>query len=80
MENKRPSWDEYFMNVAHSVRERATCDRGRAGCVIVKDKRILTTGYVGSPAGLAHCDEAGHIIKELKHEDGSITKHCLRTI
>ncbi|MFH1270900.1 MAG: cytidine/deoxycytidylate deaminase family protein [Nanoarchaeota archaeon] len=80
MENKRPSWDEYFMNVAHSVRERATCDRGRAGSVIVKDKRILTTGYVGSPSGLAHCDDVGHIIKELKHENGEITKHCLRTI
>jgi len=77
---KRPSWDEYFMNIANSVRERATCDRGKAGSVIVKDKHILTTGYVGSPAGLPHCDEVGHLIKEMKHENGETTKHCLRTI
>ncbi|MBU0907023.1 MAG: cytidine/deoxycytidylate deaminase family protein [Nanoarchaeota archaeon] len=76
---KRPSWDEYFMNIANVVRERATCDRGRAGTVIVKDKHILTTGYVGSPPGLPHCDDVGHIIKEIKHENGEITKHCLRT-
>lgn len=80
MENsKRPSWDEYFILICKAVRARATCDRGRNGVVIAKDKRILSTGYVGSPAGLPHCDEIGHIIKEIKHEDGRISKHCLRT-
>ena len=45
----RPSWDDYFLNLADTVSERATCNRGRSGCVIVKDKQILVTGYVGSP-------------------------------
>lgn len=78
--NKRPSWDEYFIGICKAVRERATCDRGRNGVVIARNKRLLTTGYVGSPAGLPHCDDVGHIIKELKHEDGRVSKHCLRTI
>ncbi len=75
----RPSWDEYFMNIVHAVGQRGTCDRGRSGCVVVKDKRILTTGYVGSPSGMPHCDEIGHQMKTVTHEDGSISKHCLRT-
>ncbi|MBU0636163.1 AAA family ATPase, partial [Candidatus Micrarchaeota archaeon] len=53
---KRPSWDEYFIELSRVVAKRATCDRGRSGCVIVLDKHILTTGYVGSPPGMAHCD------------------------
>jgi dCMP deaminase len=56
----RPSWDEYFMSIAELVGSRGTCDRGRAGTVTVKNKRILTTGYVGSPVGLPSCDEEGH--------------------
>lgn len=76
----RPSWDEYFLKLADSVATRATCDRGRSGCVIVKDKQILVTGYVGSPRGLAHCDEVGHLMKKVIHEDGSITQHCVRTV
>lgn len=67
----RPTWDEYFMDLAHSVSKRATCDRGRAGCVIVRDKQILVTGYVGSPVGLPHCDDVGHLMKKVVHEDGS---------
>jgi len=84
MENKpqhlRPSWDQYFIDLAHSVSKRATCDRGRAGCVIVRDKQILVTGYVGSPRGLAHCDEVGHLMKKVTHEDGSESFHCVRTV
>lgn len=76
----RPSWDQYFMDLAHSVSKRATCDRGRAGCVIVKDKQILVTGYVGSPRGLKHCDEVGHLMKKVIHEDGSVSQHCVRTV
>ena len=49
--NVRPSWDEYFMEIANTVSKRATCDRGRSGCVIVRDRQILVTGYVGSPKG-----------------------------
>jgi len=77
---KRPSWDQYFMEIAATVAKRATCDRGRSGCVIARDKQILVTGYVGSPRGLAHCDDIGHLIKKVFHEDGRITQHCMRTV
>ena len=76
----RPSWDEYFMEIARTVAKRATCDRGRSGCVIARNKQILVTGYVGAPTGLAHCDEVGHQMKKMVHEDGSITQHCVRTV
>lgn len=75
----RPSWDEYFMNITRAVAERATCDRGRSGCLIARDKQILVTGYVGSPKGLPHCDEVGHQMKTVTHEDGHQSQHCLRT-
>lgn len=75
----RPSWDEYFINISRVVAERATCDRGRSGCVIAKDKQILVTGYVGSPKGLPHCDEVGHQFEDTIHEDGVTRKHCIRT-
>jgi len=76
----RPSWDEYFLKLADTVASRATCDRGRSGCVIVKDRQILVTGYVGSPRGLPHCDEVGHLMKKMIHEDGTVTQHCVRTV
>ena len=76
----RPSWDEYFLEVMHAVAKRATCGRGRSGCVIARDKQILTTGYVGSPIGLPHCDEAGHDFKKVMKEDGTISEHCVRTV
>lgn len=76
----RPSWDEYFMEVCRAIAKRATCDRGRSGCVIARDHQVLATGYVGAPAGLPHCDEVGHQLKQLVHEDGAVTKHCVRTV
>lgn len=79
-ETERPSWDEYFIELSRSVAKRATCDRGRSGCVIVKDNQILVTGYVGAPSGLPHCDEVGHKMKKMVHEDGSTTQHCVRTV
>jgi Deoxycytidylate deaminase len=79
-QHKRISWDEYFMKVCDAVSERATCDRGRSGCVIAKDNQLLVTGYVGSPAGLPHCDEEGHQFKQMIHEDGHTTTHCVRTV
>ncbi len=75
----RPTWDEYFMGIVDAVSKRATCDRGRTAVVIVKDKRILSTGYVGSPMGAPHCDDVGHLMKKVIHEDGSISQHCMRT-
>jgi dCMP deaminase len=83
MENNkadRPTWDEYFMELAQTVAKRATCDRGRSGCVITRDKQILVTGYVGSPRGLPHCDEVGHLMKKVEHEDGRVSQHCMRTV
>jgi dCMP deaminase len=79
-EHQRPSWDEYFMDLANTAAKRATCDRGRSGCVIVREKQVLVTGYVGSPKGMPHCDEVGHLFKKVYHEDGSITQHCVRTV
>ncbi|TFG99827.1 MAG: cell division protein DedD [Calditrichales bacterium] len=76
----RPSWDEYFMRLVDEVAKRATCDRGKSGCVIVKDKRILCTGYVGSPPGFPHCSEIGHLLKQIADEDGTVRQHCVRTI
>ncbi len=76
----RPSWDEYFMEICRTVAKRATCDRGRSGCVITLHNRILVTGYVGAPSGLPHCDDAGHMFKKTVHEDGSVTQHCVRTV
>jgi len=77
-EFKRPSWDEYFMEIARVVGTRGTCDRGRNGAVLVKNKRIITTGYVGAPKNLPHCSEVGHLMSDVII-DGKITKHCIRT-
>ena len=68
------------MEIADTVSKRATCDRGRSGCVVVRDRQILVTGYVGSPKGLPHCDEVGHQLKQMVHEDGTVTQHCVRTV
>lgn len=71
MVKNRIDWDHYFMEIAKVAATRATCDRKHVGAVVVKDKRILSTGYNGSISGTAHCDEVGHMM-----EDG----HCVRTI
>ena len=76
----RPSWDEYFLEMVDNVATRATCDRGRSGCVIAKDTRVLATGYVGSPPGLPHCDEVGHLMKKVIDDDATVRQHCMRTV
>jgi dCMP deaminase len=76
---KRPSWDEYFLKMVEIVGTRGTCDRGRSGCVVVRDKRILTTGYVGSPVGMPHCDDIGHEMHTVIGDDGKTSQHCIRT-
>lgn len=76
---QRPPWDEYFLKIAEMVGSRGTCDRGRSGCVITRDKRIICTGYVGSPKGLSHCDEIGHEMHTVIDENGRTTEHCIRT-
>lgn len=68
--NDRPSWDEYFLKLAMLASERATCPRMHVGCVLVKDKFVLATGYNGSLPGQPHCDEVGCLI---------VDNHCVRT-
>jgi dCMP deaminase len=67
----RPNWDDYFMAMARVVSARGTCDRLYSGAILVKNKRIIGTGYNGSPPGLPHCNEVGHLMEE---------GHCVRTI
>ena len=71
----RPTWPEYFMSITEMVAMRSTCIRRKVGALLVKEKRILATGYNGAPAGLKHCDEVGCL-----REDESIpsgTRHEL---
>jgi dCMP deaminase len=72
----RPSWDEYFMAITAQVAGRSTCLRRRTGAVLVKDKRILATGYNGVPSGLAHCDEAGCLREKLNIPSGTQHELC----
>ena len=74
--HKRISWDEYFMQIAHLVSQRSTCLRRNVGAVIVKDKRMLATGYNGAPRGLAHCLEIGCIREKLKIPSGQRHELC----
>jgi dCMP deaminase len=76
---KRPTWDEYFIEIAKVVGTRGTCNRGRNGAVLVKNKRILTTGYAGAPTSLPHCDVVGHMMVETTDSNGNRSRHCIRT-
>ena len=73
---KRPDWDEYFMKIAELVSTRSTCLRRKVGAVIVKEKRILATGYNGAPTGLKHCDETGCLREKLKVPSGERHELC----
>jgi dCMP deaminase len=72
----RPSWETYFMDIAVLVSRRSTCVRRAVGAVIVKDKRILTTGYNGAPVGLKHCTEIGCIRETMKVPSGERHELC----
>ena len=74
--HKRPSWDEYFLDVARLVAKRATCLRRSVGAVLVKDKRILATGYNGAPSGLKHCADVGCMRQKLKIPSGERHELC----
>ena len=67
----RKSWDEYFIEMATLISERATCERLHVGAVIVKDNRIIASGYNGSPSGMPHCSEVGCDV---------VDGHCIATI
>ena len=72
----RPSWDEYFLSIAELVSSRSTCLRRKVGAVIVKDKRILSTGYNGAPSMIEHCTAAGCIREKLKIPSGERHELC----
>lgn len=75
-ENKRPSWDEYFMGIADLISKRSTCLRRSVGAVLVRDKRILATGYNGAPSKVAHCSVTGCIREKLKVPSGQRHELC----
>ena len=72
----RPSWDEYFMTLANEVATRTTCMRRAVGAVIVKDRRILATGYNGVPTGMRHCAETGCLRQQLGVPSGQRHEIC----
>lgn len=72
----RPSWDEYFIQITRQVASRSTCLRRQVGAVIVKDKRILATGYNGAPSGFAHCSETGCLREQLRIPSGERQEIC----
>jgi dCMP deaminase len=82
----RPGWDEYFMEVAQAVATRATCPRASVGVVLVRDHRILTTGYNGAPRHVAHCSEVGcevvdgHCIRAVHAEANAIVQGALHGV
>lgn len=88
----RISWNEYFLACLDTAALRASCDRGKSGAIIVKDNRILATGYVGAPSGIPSCDEVGHdLVKrcEVRADETSnqnkftikdFSTHCIRTV
>jgi len=73
---KRPDWDSYFMMMAYLVSLRSTCLRRRVGAVLVKDRRILATGYNGAPKGLPHCDVVGCVREKLGVPPGERHELC----
>ncbi len=82
----RPGWDEYFMGVAETVATRATCPRASVGAVLVRDHRILTTGYNGAPRHAGHCSEVGcemldgHCVRAVHAEANAIVQGALHGV
>ena len=72
----RPTWDEYFMEIARLVASRSTCLRRQVGAVMVKDKNILATGYNGTPSGIRHCSEVGCLRQQLNVPSGERHELC----
>ena len=73
---KRPSWDEYFMQITQLVATRSTCTRRQVGALLVKDKNILATGYNGVPSGITHCDVTGCLREQLNVPSGERHELC----
>lgn len=75
-DQERPSWDEYFMEMAELTSKRSTCLRRKVGAVIVKDRHIIATGYNGAPRGLRHCSEVGCMREKLHVPSGERHELC----
>ena len=75
-QDNRPNWDSYFMDITALVSKRSTCTRRAVGAIIVKDKRILSTGYNGAPSGIAHCIEVGCLREQLNVPSGEKHELC----
>ena len=76
MKDNRPSWDEYFLEIAHLVAKRSTCLRRKVGALVVKDRRVLATGYNGTPSGIRHCAQVGCLREKLKVPSGERHELC----
>ncbi|MEA1961405.1 MAG: cytidine/deoxycytidylate deaminase family protein [Bacillota bacterium] len=75
-ETKRPDWDDYFLDLADLVASRSTCLRRHVGAVLVKNERIISTGYNGAPRGLKHCLELGCLREEMGIPSGQRYELC----
>jgi dCMP deaminase len=75
-EGRRPPWDAYFMEIAGIVAKRSTCLRRKVGALVVKDTRILSTGYNGAPSGLAHCEDVGCVRQAMNVASGERHELC----
>jgi dCMP deaminase len=73
---ERPTWDEYFMKIAHLIAERSTCMRRKVGAIVVLNKRILATGYNGAPKGIIHCEQSGCLREQMKIPSGKRQELC----
>jgi len=76
VKKKRPTWDEYFLSIADLVSKRSTCLRRNVGAVLVRDKRILATGYNGAPSKVRHCSDTGCVREKLKIPSGERHELC----
>ena len=74
--DSRPSWDEYFLEIASLVSKRSTCLRRKVGALVVKDRRILATGYNGTPSGIKHCSQTGCLREKMKIPSGERHELC----
>jgi len=72
----RPNWDEYFMGIAELISKRSTCLRRGVGAVLVRDRRILATGYNGAPSGMRHCLDIGCLREQMKIPSGERHELC----
>jgi dCMP deaminase len=72
----RPDWNDYFMSISILISKRSTCIRRKVGAIIVKDKRILATGYNGVPTGITHCNEIGCLREKLNVPSGKMHELC----